>query len=221
MTDVRRTAPTWLVKWMTCEVPRSQTRPFSRAQERWAPLADVPGLVCQIGGWDEASPGTACVLAIWRDAEAYDRFMRDRHDALFEATGQAGTYSALQVATGRAMFEMPGAERDAVRALARARVLRVADCEVRPGRVEHFRDVQERVWAPGMASADGMLGGVVSDLGAGRHLVTTGWRDEASHGRYATDAVPALRELAGAADDLLTIRGHRVGLTAGWTVRAG
>jgi hypothetical protein len=205
---------------MTCEVPRMQTTPFARAQGRWAPLAEVPGFACQVGGWDDASPGTACILAIWRDGEVYERFMRDRHDALVEATGQPGTYGSLDVATGGVVFEMPGAEPDAVRALTRARLLRAADCHVRPGRFAHFRDAQADVWAPAMARADGMLGGVFSDLGAGRYLVATGWRDEASHRRYAQEDVPALRDRAGAADDLLTIRSHRVSLSADWVVLA-
>jgi hypothetical protein len=50
------------------------------------------------------------------------------------------------------------------------------------------------------------------------YLVTTGWRDEASHGRYARDDVPALCHRAGAPDDLLQIRGHAVALAGNWVV---
>jgi heme-degrading monooxygenase HmoA len=209
-----------LVKWVTCEVAPTQAAEFSRAQERWATLVDVAGFRCQLGGWDEAEPGIACVLAVWRDAATYAAFMRDSHDRLSYATGQVGTYDALRVATGDVLFQMPGAEDDGVRALARAQVVRVADCSVRPGREEHFREVQREVWAPAMADADGMLGGLFSALGAQRYLVTTGWRDAASHARYARYDVPLLRRTAAASEDLLQIRGHVVRVTRGWSVTA-
>jgi heme-degrading monooxygenase HmoA len=204
---------------MTCAVRPAQSELFSRAQQGWAPLVDVPGFGCQIGGWDHASSATACILAVWRDAASYAGFMRNRHDPLSAATGHAGTYDSLQVVTGHVMFDMPGEEPDGIRALLRARVLRVADCRVRSGYEAHFREVQQRVWAPAMARAEGMLGGLYSQLGPQRYIVTTGWRDDASHARYQRDDVPALRAASSSADALREIRGYVVSLTGDWRIR--
>lgn len=109
-------------------------------------------------------------------------------------------------------------ERDPGQALVEARVLRVADCEVLSGREDHFRAVQERVWLPGMASADGMLGGVFSQIGDRRYLTTTGWRDRRLHERYVREQVPALRATADTAGDLRAIRGYAVTISPVWKV---
>ncbi len=156
------------------------------------------GFVCQVGGWDEKSPHTAGVLAVWRDAEAYERFMRDHHDAIVRASGQQHTYRSVRVATGPSIFEMRGG-RAGVEVLLTAGVLRVADCVVLPRHEDHFTRAQEHVWLPGMAGVDGMLGGLFSQVGERRYLTITGWRDAWSHGRYAHDRVPALRAAAGTA----------------------
>jgi hypothetical protein len=50
-----------LVMWMTCEVRPAESELFSGAQRRWAPLADVPGFGCQIGGWGGASAASSAV----------------------------------------------------------------------------------------------------------------------------------------------------------------
>jgi hypothetical protein len=208
------------VKWMTCQVPSADRQRFSEAQQRWAPVAQEPGFICQIGGWDEGSPNTACILALWHAPDAHARFMRRRHDSLLDAAQQAGTYRSLQVTTGSVILDMPGAETDSVAAVTRARLLRVADCEVRSDREDHFRDSQEHIWAPGMNGADGMLGGVFSQLGEHRYLVTTGWRDHASHEGYRRDRLPALSKRAAPTNDLRRLQGYVVHLSDAWTVTA-
>jgi heme-degrading monooxygenase HmoA len=202
-----------LVKWITCEVPPAAEVEFSAAQAGWSALSAVPGLIGQVGGWNKT--GTACVLAVWEDRGTYETFLRDHHDRIVATTGQAGTYDTIDIAVGTVLQDMPGT---AAGRLYDAEVLRVADCRVRPGRDDHFRDVQRTVWAPGMAEADGMLGGLFTQLDDHRYLVTTGWRDAESHRRYVAERFPRLRELAGAAGDLSAIRGHEVALTRSWRV---
>ena len=84
-----------LVKWIVCDVAPTRRDEFSQAQEGWAVLRGEEGFVCQVGGWDEKSPDTAGVLAVWTDAEAYERFMRDHHDAIVRASGQQDTYRSV------------------------------------------------------------------------------------------------------------------------------
>ncbi|MFB7472964.1 DUF4937 domain-containing protein [Kitasatospora sp. NPDC056184] len=203
-------------KWISCEVPPGDGRErFSAGQRGWAAIGDQPGLVGQVGGWDR---GCARVLGLWEDAVAYGRFMRERHDAVVGASGQGGTYAAIETADGAVVLEMPGDAADLPRALETAALLRVADCRLRPGRTAHFLDVQRRVWAPGMAAAGGMLGGVVTRLAPRRYLVTTLWSDPAAHRRYAAERLPALRERAAIEDDLRTLDGRPVPLEPAWTV---
>ena len=85
-----------LVKWITCTVPPGHAVAFSRAQQRWAALRAVDGMVCQVGGWDRA----ACILAVWRDSLTYQSFMLEQHDEMFDATRQAGTFQASEVTVG-------------------------------------------------------------------------------------------------------------------------
>ena len=205
-----------LVKWITCVVPSASEVRFSAAQAGWSALRVVPGLIGQIGGWDGGGDArTACVLAVWEDRDSYETFQRDHHDRIVATTGQTGTYDTIDIAVGTVLQDMPGTVAGMVHD---AEVLRVADCRVRPGRDDHFRDVQRTVWVPGIAEADGMLGGLFTQLDDHRYLVTTGWRDAESHRRYVVERLPRLRELAGAAADLSAIRGHEVALTRSWRV---
>ncbi|MFE6872387.1 DUF4937 domain-containing protein [Kitasatospora sp. NPDC057692] len=205
-------------KWISCEVPPGDGRErFSDAQRAWSVIGDQPGLVGQVGGWDPDA-GRARLLGLWEDAEAYGRFMRERHDAVLGASGQDGTFTAIGTAAGAVVLEMPGDATGLPRALETAALLRVADCRLRPGRTAHFLAVQREVWAPGMAAAGGMLGGVVIRLDPQRYLVTTLWSGPAAHRRYAVERLPALLERAAIEDDLGSLTGHLVPLEPDWTV---
>jgi Domain of unknown function (DUF4937 len=207
-------------KWIRCRVPGAARGRFSVAQRGWAVIGDQVGLVGQVGGWDPVT-GRAHVLGLWADADAYGRFMRERHDAVVAGNGQDGTYTAIEVATGEVLLEMAGDAADLRRALERAVLLRVADCRLLPGREEHFLDAQRRVWAPGMAAAGGMLGGVVTRLDTDRHLVTTLWSGPAAHAHYTTHHLPALRSRAAPGGDLRSMAGHVLPLEADWRVLPG
>jgi hypothetical protein len=196
------------VKWITCEVDDHDG--FDAAQRRWSAIAGTPGLIVQTGGWDSKSP-TACVLGCWTDAGTYKTFMEQRHDQVFGDSGQQRTYRSIEVATGESELTMPGT-------LGKGALLRVADCQVRPERREHFVTVQREVWIPRMAVAEGMLGGLFSRLGEDRYLVTSGGAAADAHRRYGQEDVPALRDTAGAGDDLVSLRGYAVPLEPEWLV---
>lgn len=205
------------IKWITCSVGDGDRGRFDAAQQGWSQVADQPGLIAQAGGWDSVAP-VACVFACWTGAEAYRDFMAGRHDKVAADSGQAGTYQAIEVATGESELTMPGAARTLAGAVSGGAFLRVADCQVRQGRREHFVTAQRQTWLPGMAAADGMLGGLFSRLGEHRYLVTTWWSSAGAHDRYAKEDVPALRRAAGAGDDLASLRGYGVALEPGWLV---
>ncbi|MFJ9695580.1 DUF4937 domain-containing protein [Kitasatospora sp. NPDC101183] len=207
-------------KWIGCTVPEAARGRFAEAQRGWSAIGGRPGLVGQVGGWDGAT-GRAHVLALWADEEAYGRFMREQHDAVFAATGQGGSYTAIEVATGPTVLTMAGDAGDNLPlALRRATLLRVADCHLLPGRDDHFLQVQRDRWAPGMAAAGGMLAGAVTRLAPHRHLVTTLWTSPTAHARYAADHLPGLLARAELDADLHGITGHVLPLEPTWRVSA-
>ncbi|MEU4769597.1 DUF4937 domain-containing protein [Actinosynnema sp. NPDC023794] len=201
-----------LAKWITCDVPTASRDVFSAAQARWTVIGDQPGLLGQVGGWDPRT-GRAHVLALWADAASHEVFLRDRHDAIADASG----YRGIAVAVGETVLTLPGTAATVAEAID-GPVLRVADCLLAAGAEEHFTDVQREVWAPAMATA-GVLGGVVARLSANRHLVATFWPDASTHRRYTAE-VPGLRARAGADADITSTTGHVLALEQAWRVRA-
>lgn len=209
-----------LMKWITCRVAAERREAFSRAQAKWDAIRSAPGLVGQLGGWDRRHADTACILAVWRDSDSYDRFMAEVHDRVAGASGQASTYESMQVRFFSSEMKMPGRLGDLAQAIPGGRFLRVAECRVAESRVEHFFEAQKRVWIPAMAESEGMLGGYFSaDTTAGdRFLVVTLWDSDDSHARYASTQVPHLRQQADVSSDLDDIVGRFVELEPAWRV---
>ncbi|MFF2545189.1 DUF4937 domain-containing protein [Kitasatospora sp. NPDC058063] len=207
-------------KWIDCRVRPGAREAFAAGQRRWSVISDQPGLVGQTGG-REPGADRALLLALWSDEPAYARFMRERHDRAAAHADQRSSCTGIEVATGPVVLTMPGAAPSLPAALARATVLRAADCRLRPGRADHFLDVQRELWAPGMAAADGMLGGTVTRLSPGRHLVTTLWTTPAAHRDYTTHHLPALLARAGVPTDVRTLTGHLLPLEPSWRIGAG
>jgi hypothetical protein len=209
-----------LIKWIVCEVAESSKERFSDAQQQWAEVAGLDGFLGQVGGWDVKTPGHACHVALWDSLEQYQTFMAGAHDAIVRKNAQADTYDAIAVALFEAVWEMPGQGGDLARALALGTVLRVADCAVRDDRRGHFLEVQRSVWIPGMAQAEGMLGGVFSQLRAAntRYLVATFWGDREAHARYVSECLPRLRAQAEVERDVEPLDAHLVQLEPSWRV---
>lgn len=93
-----------LAKWITCDVPSGSRVAFAAAQRGWSVIADEPGLVCQVGGWDSRT-GRAHVLALWVDRAGHRAFLRDRHDSVVSDGGCRD----VEVVLGDVLFAMPGA----------------------------------------------------------------------------------------------------------------
>ncbi len=206
------------VKWIRCEVDTRQRDAFSAAQRAWSAIASSAGLEAQLGGWDAS--GDACILALWRDRAAYERFFAGVHDTITDGNAQRATYVRSSVTLAQELVKMRGDAPTLTDAAAAARVLRVADCRVAPERRAEFVAAQKSIWEPGMAAVDGHEGGLFSGVeGADdRFLVTTLWADAAAHDRYRRDVLPTLTERARPADQLHSLSGHVVQLEPQWTV---
>jgi heme-degrading monooxygenase HmoA len=199
-----------LAKWITCDVPARTRERFAADQQRWSVIADQPGLIGQVGGWDSRT-GRAHVLGLWADAGSHQAFLRDRHDAVADTGGHTG----IAVALGEVVLTMSGATTVVAGAMSGG-LLRVADCHLVAGAEEHFVAVQREVWAPAMAAA-GVLGGVLARPAARRYLVATFWPDVETHRRYAED-VPRVRAQAAVDLDIASMSGHVLALEPTWRV---
>jgi heme-degrading monooxygenase HmoA len=211
-----------LLKWIVCQVARPNRDRFSQAQEQWAAVAGLEGFVAQVGGWDLGAECQACIAALWRDAASYGAFMTGEHEAIVRRNGQARTYDASTTALFEVLWEIPGWSPSLLSALGSGAIMRTADCVLRPGRQDHFLQVQQSLWAPAMDETEGMLGGVFGrSRGAGsRYLVATLWQDRAAHESYVENRLLDLRAQASVERDLERIEGRVIALERLWRVTA-
>lgn len=174
----------------------------------------------QIGGWDLERDSDACIIALWRDEDAYRFFMESVHDGVVHWSGQNETYSAISVALSRTLFGIPGKYASLFPALSEGGLVRLADCRVKRGRENLFEEKQRTIWNPGMAVVDGMLAGLFSRSLSDerRYYVLTLWSSADSHRVYTRGILPSLREKARVEDDIEEISGRQIHLTDSWSI---
>jgi hypothetical protein len=166
-----------------------------------------------VGGWSRAQPGVAHLFTFWDGPPAYHAFMAGPYEAL--AAAQAGSFEMLADRTFtrrldvKVGFEPRFTDVD---------LLRVALCKVRPDRVAHFVQMQERVWNPAMAGSPGMLRGVFAEGPESDFLVLSAWNSATEHGKYREGAVVRLSERADLDADVLSVAGDVVDVEPAWTV---
>lgn len=208
------------IKWIVCQVKPQTKEAFSVAQQKWNELQESKGLIGQVGGWNKKKQHEACIISFWEDKAAVDRFMANDHDRIFLKTRQAEYYEEISVVYYEAKMMMRGNEGNMLGALNRGQFLRIADCEVKPGKIEDFERMQKQVWIPGMQSAKGMLGGRFSqaELETSRYLVATFWEDEKDHREYVNAVLPDLRRKANAETTISQLEGKGLVLEESWKV---
>lgn len=202
-----------LIKWVRCRAVDVDA--FDRGQRAWSQLSGLPGFLGQGGGWSRSEPSVAHVFAWWSGQRDHQAFMTGAHDRL--AADQVGTYDTIEVRFLEHHLDIgAGFPVDC----SDGSVVRLAHCEVKAGRQEHFVRAQAEVWNPGMQAAPGMRGGVFARRGQTEFLVLSLWKSVADHERYRTDRFLDLHHRSRAADDLDAVTGDLIELDPGWTVAA-
>lgn len=208
------------IKWIVCEVADDKKQAFSKAQEKWKEIVVAKGFLAQTGGWDIDNQGIACVISFWEKAQNLDFFMKNIHDKIFNGNKQADTYQSINISHFTSKMEMREESSSLKEAVLKGRLLRVADCIVKPGKTVHFEKVQRDMWIPGMKNSEGMLGGIFSEEvhNSNRYLVSTFWDSEINHTKYFKSMLPVLQKKADIKSDLENISGRKISLVDSWKV---
>jgi heme-degrading monooxygenase HmoA len=210
-----------VLKDFQCRVSIEKYDQFSAEQLRWNALETQAGFVAQCGGRSSDDPTRVQIFGVWTDLDSYHRFMSEAHDPIFEEGSQGDCYCDAQSVIYERVIDIPGDEGDLVSALGRdASMIGVARCMVHPSRTEHFIEMQENVWKPGMELSAGMLGGSFwrsMDEG-NRFIQTIAWALMEDHERYCQEQLPNLRQRAKPEHDLHKPVGSQILLTPAWTV---
>ena len=147
------------IKLIICDVKKNRVNEFSIAQEKWEKTSDSKGFIMQAGGWDLRHANTACIISFWETKNALLSFMENLHDEIFEAADQVQTYKSIAANYFNKIMFMEGESRPE-NYVEKGRLLRIADCCVKPDRVKHFEEAQKKIWLPGMRKSKGMIGGI-------------------------------------------------------------
>lgn len=209
-----------IVKLIDVRVKAKHRSRFAQGQRAWDVLKGESGFRGQIGGWDTRDTDRARIVGLWSDLVHYNRFMKEVHDPIFESNAQKGTFESTEVSIWDTVFEMPGIFDSVQPAIQQAQLIRIARCEVRSDRVEHFTCVQREIWMPGMAATGGMTAGLFC-TGQGdphRFLVCSFWETQADHQRYLDGPFPALRRRARVERDCERVTGSLTRVEPGWIV---
>lgn len=184
-----------LLKAIQCHVLPERQEVFSRGQEHWAALAQLPGFVGQQGGWHK---NTAWVFGWWRSWQDYSAFMAEHHDPIFHRSGQAGTFGGSEISF---WTSLPSAQIDRRRNLKHshaspsAQVAMNADpgstsshdfillelLQLAPGAWADFDDFLTWRWRPGLAGAGGLAAARICQHRKlpGRYLSWSRWQAHA------------------------------------------
>ncbi|MGG2015341.1 DUF4937 domain-containing protein [Bacillus sp. S10(2024)] len=203
-----------LIKSIICKVSDEKKELFSAAQEQWDELKSLDGFYGQIGGWDESE---ACIFSLWENMKMYQSFMNESHDKIFNDNNQESTYTSCETELYQSLFDMT--ETPFVEALAHSSFLRVAICDVKQESEKQFLHMQETVWNPGIARAEGLMGGIVGrSLSSNRYIVLSLWKDEAAHRHYVKEIFPHLLHTANPSQQVLHLEGKQTTLVSSWSV---
>jgi len=208
------------IKWIVCDVDKEKKKEFSYAQQLWEKIKSTPGFVAQMGGWNSKISSQACIISIWKNKSASDFFMENIHDNLFEESNQKKTYNLVEIDYFNTVIDISGDESKLIKSLGGAKILRIADCEVKQDSLSHFEEVQKSVWNVGMRNSGGMQFGkfLKHQDKNNRYLVATFWDSQYSHVSYVQNHLPELKTKSKINDDVINIDSKIIVLEKHWTI---
>ncbi|MDO3661740.1 YdbC family protein [Bacillus sp. C28GYM-DRY-1] len=88
-----------LIKRIVCKVDAANAEAFAKAQLQWGALSHVNGFIKQAGRWRKTADGlfTAEIISVWENRAAYDHFMENEHDSIYEENEQKTVILSIEV----------------------------------------------------------------------------------------------------------------------------
>jgi len=204
-----------LLKTIYCKVEEEKKELFSKAQEKWRDIQHLDGFHGQFGGWHE---NEACVFTLWEDRNAYQSFMNGAHDTIYLNSNQEDTFLSCEIELFQTLYDITDTHLKDV--VTEGSFVRVAICDVKGEKENHFLHKQETIWNKGMKNIKGMLGGIVgkSLQNENRYIVLTYWQDGMAHQNYVEEILTELYKLANIHEDIEDMRGKQVVCKEEWFV---
>ncbi|WP_339322137.1 YdbC family protein [Paenibacillus sp. FSL W8-0194] len=209
-----------LIKRITCQVKSNEVDTFSRLQTNWELINNLKGFIGQIGGWDIKNKLSACIYSFWENKEDYDYFMGNVHDEIVSESNQSRTYSSINVELFEEVNNITGLLDDFISVLRKSKFIRTAITDVKEDRINHFKEVQNQVWNPGMKTTNTMLGGkfACSSKDNNRYLTLTGWVSREAHENYTNHLFTNLKLRANTELDIIRISSQHFVSEDSWKV---
>ncbi|WP_145025814.1 YdbC family protein [Paenibacillus sp. Y412MC10] len=209
-----------LIKRITCQVKSNEVDIFSRLQINWELIHNLKGFIGQIGGWDIKNKLSACIYSFWESKEDYDYFMGNVHDEIVSKSNQSKTYSSINVELFEEVNNITGLLDDFISVLRKSKFIRTALTDVKEDRINHFKEVQNQVWSPGMKTTNAMLGGkfACSSKDNHRYLTLTGWVSQEAHENYTNHLFTNLKLRANTELDIIRISSQHFVSEDSWKV---
>ncbi|KJJ43129.1 hypothetical protein UM89_02170 [Bacillus subtilis] len=88
-----------LIKKIVCEIDAADAEAFAKAQSQWGALSHISGFIKQAGGWRKtiAGPLTAEIISVWENRAAYNHFMENEHDSIYDGNEQKAVIHSIEV----------------------------------------------------------------------------------------------------------------------------
>ncbi|WP_276736469.1 YdbC family protein [Bacillus sp. (in: firmicutes)] len=88
-----------LIKKIVCEIDAANAEAFANAQSQWGALSHISGFIKQAGGWRKTIDGplTAEIISVWENRAAYDHFMENEHDSIYDGNEQKAVIHSIEV----------------------------------------------------------------------------------------------------------------------------
>ncbi|MCP3029478.1 DUF4937 domain-containing protein [Halobacillus sp. A5] len=209
-----------LIKRICCSLKEGKKQTFSQQQKQWNTLCKMDGFLGQIGGFSINEPKTAWIYSFWNKEEDYRKFMAEIHDTIADHSGQANSYTTIEVALFQLKSKVVGSEKEIAHMIRRAAYIRTAFSKVKEQRIDQFIEKQQTVWNTGMQRSDGIIGGLFAQSNklSNEYMVVTGWESEKHHQEYVDEHFPELLKQAKTGEDVLELSGDQFKVEESWRI---
>lgn len=183
-----------IINWIVSSVPVSDRRTFSNRQRVWKQLANTPGFLGRIGGWNIKNPIEASIFTFWKDMDSYQESIEAGYFGGELDHSERSSIVDLQVYQKK--NDIIGLKRKQVFAPIAdcGHLLKIGDCQIKEEKKDNFLLMQQSVWNLGMANTPGMTTGLFAESvqATNRFLILTRWKNKDEYTAFEEHILPKL-----------------------------